>query len=63
MRTLFGFLIMLLSGGLLYAMLYTALVYFFALDVRVAGFLTGGVVGLTHYVWGYTTGENKTSDE
>ena len=63
MKTLLGFLIMLLSGGLLFAMLYTALVYFFAIDARVAGFLTGGVVGLAHYVWGYTTGENKTSNE
>ena len=59
MKTLFGFLIMLLSGGLLFAMLYTALVYFFALDVRAAGFLTGGAVGLVHYVWGYTTGEKQ----
>ena len=63
MKTVLGFLIMLLSGGLLYAMLYTALVYFFELDVRVAGFLTGGVVGLSHYVWGYTTGKNKTASE
>lgn len=63
MKTLFGFLIMLLSGGLLYSLAYTAMVYYFGFDVRVAGFLTGGAVGLTHYVWGYTTGENKTSDE
>ena len=55
---------MLLSGGLIYAMCYTAMVFFFGLDVRVSGFLTGGIVGITHYVWGYTTGENKkTSDE
>ena len=63
MKTLFGFLIMLLSGGLLYSLAYTAMVYYFGFDQRIAGFITGGIVGLTHYVWGYTTGENKTSDE
>lgn len=63
MKTLFGFLIMLLSGGLLYSLAYTAMVYYFGFDSRIAGFITGGIVGLTHYVWGYTTGENKTSDE
>ena len=63
MKTLFGFLIMLLSGGLLYSLAYTAMVYYFWFDPRIAGFITGGIVGLTHYVWGYTTGENKTSDE
>lgn len=63
MKTLFGFLIMLLSGGLLYSLVYTAMVYYFGFDPRIAGFITGGIIGLTHYVWGYTTGENKTSDE
>lgn len=64
MKTLYGFVLMLLSGGLIYAMAYTAMVFFFGLDVRVSGFLTGGIVGIAHYVWGYTTGENKkTSDE
>ena len=63
-KTLIGFVMMLLSGGLIYAMCYTAMVFFFGLDVRVSGFLTGGIVGIAHYVWGYTTGENKkTSDE
>nr|DAS78293.1 MAG TPA: hypothetical protein [Caudoviricetes sp.] len=55
---------MLLSGGLIYAMAYTAMVFFFGLDVRVSGFLAGGIVGIAHYVWGYSTGENKkTSDK
>lgn len=46
-------------------MCYTAMVFFFGLDVRVSGFLTGGIVGIAHYVWGYSTGEKnkKTSDK
>ena len=55
---------MLLSGGLLYAMGYTGFVFFFGLDVRVSGFLTGGIVGIAHYFWGYSTHESKeTSNE
>lgn len=64
MKTLLGFVLMLLTGGLIYAMAYTAMVFFFGLEVRVSGFLTGGIVGIAHYVWGYSTGENKkTSDK
>jgi hypothetical protein len=63
-KTLLGFLVMLLSGGLLYAMVYTGFVFFFGLDVRVSGFLTGGIVGIAHYFWGYSTHESKeTSNE
>ena len=64
MKTLFGFLMMLGTGGIIYIMLYTAFVFFLGLDARVSGFLSGGLIGVVHYVWGYTTGENKkTSDE
>lgn len=55
---------MLGTGGIIYIMLYTAFVFFLGLDARVSGFLSGGLIGVVHYVWGYTTGENKkTSDE
>ena len=55
---------MLGTGGIIYIMLYTAFVFFLGLDARVAGVLSGGLIGVVHYVWGYTTGENKKiSDE
>ena len=64
MKTLLGFLMMLGTGGIIYIMLYTAFVFFLGLDARVAGVLSGGLIGVVHYVWGYTTGENKKiSDE
>lgn len=63
MKTLIGFLMMLGTGGIIYIMLYTAFVFFLGLDARVAGFLSGGLIGVVHYVWGYATGEKKTSEE
>jgi hypothetical protein len=62
-KTLLGFLMMLGTGGIIYMMLYTAFVFFLGLDARVAGFLSGGLIGIVHYVWGYATGENKTTSD
>lgn len=54
---------MLGTGGIIYMMLYTAFVFFLGLDARLAGFLSGGLIGIVHYVWGYATGENKTTSD